>query len=205
MIKYIIFDLGGVFVSDAPIFYVNKLTDFTEVLEFSGVSREDSEKIWRKHWLKLKLGQESINLFWHDFYKLINNNISLDKIKELYNSKIILDKQVFDFAKKLKNNYKLLALVNESKSGIKLKIDKFKLNTLFEKIYCSANLNMAKPNPEIFRYVIKDSNLDVNEILFIDNQIKNVNAAKSLGIKSILFVNLEQLKKDLVLLSVNIS
>ena len=84
MIKYIIFDLGGVFVSDAPIFYVNKLTDFTEVLEFSGVSREDSEKIWRKHWLKLKLGQESINLFWHDFYKLINNNISLDKIKELY-------------------------------------------------------------------------------------------------------------------------
>lgn len=200
MIKYIIFDLGGVFVSDAPIFYVNKLTDFTEVLDYAGVSREDSEKIWRKHWQKLKLGQEDLDLFWQDFYKLVNKDVNLNKIKELYNSKIILDKQVFDFTTKLKEKYKLIALANESKFGIKLKIKKFKLKSLFEKIYCSANLNIAKPNPEIFKYVIKDSDLDINEVIFIDNQIENITATKKLGIKSILFTNIEQLKKDLKLI-----
>ena len=38
-IKTIIFDLGGVFVSDAPIYYENRLCDFSSVLDFSGVSQ----------------------------------------------------------------------------------------------------------------------------------------------------------------------
>ncbi len=81
----------------------------------------------------------------------------------------------------------------ESKEGMDFKNEKFELPKLFEKIYCSAYLNMAKPNKDIYKYLIKDADLDLSTTIFIDNQIKNVQTAESLGIKSILFENLEQL------------
>ena len=43
MIKTIIFDLGGVFVSDATIYSKHHLCDFSSVLAYAGVSQEDAK------------------------------------------------------------------------------------------------------------------------------------------------------------------
>jgi len=96
-----------------------------------------------------------------------------------------------------------MALANESKEGMDFKNKKFKLLELFEKVYCSAYLHMAKPNKDIYEAVINDSKLDLSTTVFVDNQIANVNMAESLGIKSILFKNLEQLKEELTELGIS--
>ncbi|NQV00807.1 MAG: HAD-IA family hydrolase [Parcubacteria group bacterium] len=197
VIKTIIFDLGGVFVSDANIYFENHLCDFSSVLDFAGVSKEDAKELWEKHWPKLKYGEENMSEYWKDFQTLIKNGVDINEVIKKYQDKIIIDNGVLKFASNLKNKYRLLALANESKDGIDLKNDKFKLPELFEKIYCSAYLNMAKPNKDIYEYVIEDANIDLSTTIFIDNQIENVKAAESLGIRSILFKNLEQLKKEL--------
>mgnify|MGYP005635417489 FL=1 len=62
---------------------------------------------------------------------------------------------------------------------------------------------MAKPNKDIYEAVINDSKLDLSTTVFVDNQIANVNMAESLGIKSILFKNLEQLKEELTELGIS--
>lgn len=205
MIKTIIFDLGGVLLSDAIIYSKNEYTDFSETLKLTGINKELVKKIWRKHWQKMKYGEEDIDSFWEEFSSYLKKGVSLDEVIETYNSQILIKMDIFEFVKKLKKKYLLLALANESKKGIDFKINKFKLNNIFSKIYCSAYLHMAKPNKDIFEYVIKDSDINVDEVIFIDNQIENVNVAKKLGIKSILFRNLEQLKRDLTLLSINLS
>lgn len=197
MISTIIFDLGNVIVSDAVIFYKNELADFTDVLKLAGVSRKTAEKIWKKHWPDLKYGRKEINVFWNEFEKEITTKVPIEKIKKAYEDKIIVDKEVLDFAHSLKSKYKILALANESKFGIRLKERKFNLKKTFDKIYCSADLGMAKPNLDIFEFVLKDANLKPGEIIFIDNQIENVEAARSLGIKSIHYVGLKELKKEL--------
>jgi HAD superfamily hydrolase (TIGR01509 family) len=197
MIKTIIFDLGGVFVSDATIYSKHHLCDFSSVLAYAGVSQEDAKKLWQKHWTKMKCGEEGIAAYWTDFQALIKNGVDINKVIKRYQDRIIIDKEVLKFAYKLKKKYRLLALANESKDGIDLKNEKFKLPELFEKIYCSAYLNMAKPNKDIYEYVIKDAKIDLPTTIFIDNQIENIKTAESLGIKSILFENLEQLKREL--------
>ncbi|MDD4353613.1 MAG: HAD-IA family hydrolase [Candidatus Nanoarchaeia archaeon] len=196
-IDTIIFDLGGVLVSDATIYSKKKLCDFSEVLKLSGVKYNDAKKLWISHWHNMKYGNEDLSNFWKDFKPLIKTDFSLSKVIKKYESKIIKDKDMFLFANKLKKSFTLFALANESRTGIDLKIKKFKLNSLFKKVYCSAYLNMAKPNKDIFKYVIKDSKIDINKTIFIDNQIENIIAAESVGIKSILYKNIKQLKKDL--------
>lgn len=52
----------------------------------------------------------------------------------------------------------------------------------FNKIYLSYELNMIKPDVEIFEYVLKDAAIKPEETLFIDDAIPNCRTAESLGI-----------------------
>lgn len=205
MIDTIIFDLGGVLVSDAPLYYENKLCDFSEALKFAGITKEMVEEIWKKHWSDMKIGKKDIQDIWEDLEPIINDAEKMEKFKIMYEEKIIIDEEVLKFIKSLKGKYKLISLANESKFGIDLKIKKFNLNALFEKNYCSAYIGVAKPNKKIFDYVIKDSKIDLQKTIFIDNQQNNIDGAKSVGINAILFTSLEQLKKDFDRLKIPIS
>ncbi|MBC8495238.1 HAD family phosphatase [archaeon] len=197
MIKTIIFDLGEVLVSDAVIYYLNNLADFTDVLELAGITREKSKEIWSKYWPDAKFGRTDIDTFWNEFYEHITTDATPAEVKALYDSKIIMDQEVYSFIKNLKKQYPLLAIANETKSGIKLKLDKFKLDKLFDKIYCSALLGMAKPNKDIYEFVLKNADIKAEESIYIDNQIENVEAAKELGFQAIHYQSLSQLKQDL--------
>ena len=53
----------------------------------------------------------------------------------------------------------------------------------------SADIKMIKPNRDIFEYFLNKFSLNADECLFIDDNIKNVNTACEIGIKSV------QLKK----------
>jgi putative hydrolase of the HAD superfamily len=52
---------------------------------------------------------------------------------------------------------------------------------------------MRKPNPRIYKLLIKKMKLVPSEIIFIDNQIWNINPAKKIGMQTILFKNNKQL------------
>lgn len=105
---------------------------------------------------------------------------------------------MLDFIKDLKKKFNLVLLSNESKEGMENKIKKFELNKIFFKIYCSAFLGIAKPDKKIFKYVLKDLSLNAGKVIFIDDRQENIYSAKSLNINSILFKNINQLKKKLL-------
>ena len=54
----------------------------------------------------------------------------------------------------------------------------------FNKIYLSYELNMLKPNADIFEYVLKDAVIKPEETLFLDDSIPNCRTAESLGIRT---------------------
>ena len=41
---------------------------------------------------------------------------------------------------------------------------------------------MRKPSNKIFEYVLKDNHLQAENVLFIDDSIQHINAAKKIGI-----------------------
>jgi len=55
------------------------------------------------------------------------------------------------------------------------------LRQIVEKAYYSNELNLAKPDSQIFEYVLRHSKLIASETLFIDDKLENILAAKELG------------------------
>ena len=75
--------------------------------------------------------------------------------------------------------------------------EKYKIFSLIDHIVCSGEENLLKPDPKIYQTLLDRYNLKAEESLFIDDNVNNVKGAIDMGMKSIRFVNAEQLQKDL--------
>jgi len=62
----------------------------------------------------------------------------------------------------------------------------------------SYQLRMAKPDAAIYRHTLKQLGTRPDETLFLDDKQVNIDAANALGIKGMLFTNVEKLRADLV-------
>lgn len=62
----------------------------------------------------------------------------------------------------------------------------------------SYQLHMAKPDPAIYRYTLKQLGTRPEETLFIDDRQVNTEAAEALGMKGALFTDVNQLRADLI-------
>lgn len=60
--------------------------------------------------------------------------------------------------------------------------DEFK--TCFDEFYLSHEIYLRKPNLDIFEFILKEHQLNANEVLFIDDTEENILAASKLGIQT---------------------
>ena len=65
----------------------------------------------------------------------------------------------------------------------------------FDKFYLSHEINLRKPNTDIYEFVLNENNLKANECLFIDDTADNTNSASRLGIHT---WNIDETKEDVV-------
>jgi putative hydrolase of the HAD superfamily len=195
-ITTIIFDFGGVLGSDA-----NSWTKDNDVVNKTGLSVEEIDTEYFKHWDKLKIGKEDLQEFFEDIQKKSKNTVTIEDLRELYHQKILLNEDLFSLAKKLQKKYPLYILANESLEGLRVKKDKFQLDDYFTQIFNSAELGLSKPDPNIFETVLTLIQTPAEHVLFIDDQERNVKAAKTLGIKSIHYTGFEKLIEELPFLS----
>jgi putative hydrolase of the HAD superfamily len=68
----------------------------------------------------------------------------------------------------------------------------------FDVLVWSYQLHMVKPNPAIYRYLLKELGTRPEETLFIDDRLVNVEAAQALGMPTLEFSTVERLRADLV-------
>ncbi len=62
----------------------------------------------------------------------------------------------------------------------------------------SYQLRMAKPEAAIYQHTLKQLGTRPEETLFVDDRQVNIDAAKQLGMKGVLFTDVNQLRADLV-------
>ncbi len=67
----------------------------------------------------------------------------------------------------------------------------------FEALLVSADLGMAKPDPEIFRHVCQLTGTEPQQCLFIDDTAQNVDAARALGFHGHVFRSVPELRAAL--------
>jgi putative hydrolase of the HAD superfamily len=62
----------------------------------------------------------------------------------------------------------------------------------------SYRLRIAKPDAAIFRHTLKQLGTRPEETLFVDDRQENIDAAHALGMRGVLFTNVDKLRADLV-------
>jgi epoxide hydrolase-like predicted phosphatase len=188
----IIFDFGGVLGSDA-----NFWTSDEEFMDYTGLSNEELEQLFWQHWDDLKVGNEDLEVVFAEIKKQSKEAVTIQKLREICLQKLRIDAAVLDIIDELSKTYKLYMLANESLEGMATKTKKFHLNKYFLKIFNSASLQLYKPDPKVFEKVLRTMKVEPHEVIFIDDQEKNVLAAQKLGITSVLFKDASTLKQDL--------
>ena len=76
-------------------------------------------------------------------------------------------------------------------------IYKNNIENLFDKIYISSEMRLAKPDKSFFLHCIYDIGVSPSDCVMIDDNPKNIAAAESVGISGIIYTGLEDLKKEL--------
>jgi len=204
-IKAIIFDIGGVLV----------LPKNPAKLSSKGGHRSLGvhEHVARK--LRISLDQyfDSIDTIYamsiegqipeKEAIRLLAKNLGVSekKLKTLYNAaykkNFKQNKVLYKFAYKLKKKGYKIAVLSDQWYLSKKALVRRRLLRRFDAVIISCDVGVRKPNPEIYKLALKKIGAKPSEALFIDNQKWNIDAAKKLGIKTILYKNNEQLFRQL--------
>jgi FMN phosphatase YigB (HAD superfamily) len=178
MINAIIFDFGDVFINldkQATVDGLKKL-GLTE---------------WNDELHNLNIQFETGKITRDDFLQGIQKHIpkaSTIEIMEAWNA-ILLDFPLhrLEFLQMLSKKYRLFLLSNtdeihietfEQKHGTTFYSDFYQC---FEQVYFSFEVEMRKPNSEIFNYVLNKHELQAKRTLFVDDKKENTDAAAELG------------------------
>ncbi len=93
--------------------------------------------------------------------------------------------------------YFVASLNNESLEVNEYRIEKFKLRDYFEAFFSSCYLGVRKPNVEIYHLALKITQRKPWECVLIDDRGLNLECARELGMHTIQFQNVAQLRSDL--------
>ena len=177
--KNIIFDLGGVFLN---------LDKYASTRELSKLGLNKLLPAMRIINTQYQKGLISTSDFLN-FYQNLFPKSTADELIKSWNA-VILDFPLYrlEFLESLKGKHQLYLLSNIN--DLHLEYIKQQLGdslyqrfvSCFEKVYYSHEIHMAKPDKEIYQFVLQDSKLDPNETIFVDDLKENTDAAKTLGL-----------------------
>lgn len=195
--KTIIFDLGGVIIN----LHENKTIEAFRAL--SGLSSEEFEEIYKPTSYSLRAfedfetGEISAAEFRQALRKMLKITADDQAIDKAWNQILGDIPQVrIDLLKKLANTHQIILLSNTNE----IHRDEFEqifskqagmkgFNSLFHHVYYSFDMADRKPNLSIYRRLVAAHQLSPSETLFIDDNMKNVIAAKKVGIHSLHLVS----------------
>ena len=102
-----------------------------------------------------------------------------------------------DLIEKLKSQDIQVVLLSNTKFHRARFIEKHGGYDQFDPILLSCHLGVKKPDPKIYKILLRSLGVEAKDCVFIDNKKSNVTAGNAIGIDSIVFESLDQLKADL--------
>jgi putative hydrolase of the HAD superfamily len=100
------------------------------------------------------------------------------------------------------HRYPMAALNNESLEINEYRIRKFHLREYFEAFFSSCYLGLRKPGVEIYLKALKITQCEPGECVLIDDRALNLEYARELGMHTVEFKNVAQLREELKQLGV---
>ncbi|SVD47072.1 uncharacterized protein METZ01_LOCUS399926 [marine metagenome] len=198
--KYnVVFDLGGVLVDWDPRHLYRKLLPDEETVDL--FLQKVCSQEWNVQQDKGRSFEDGINervaLFPEDEHLI---RAYFERWPEMLGGPIEGSVEILSELKQ--SGFPVYALSNWSAETYPLAKKCYAFLQWFRGEVISGQVGMIKPQPEIYRHLLKVHGLKAGETLFIDDRQENVDAAANEGIHGILFHNPGQLRKDLASLGI---
>lgn len=191
-IRWILFDVSGVivrFMFQNPEGYTVG-TRFFEQKELEGI-------VYTKEYNNYILGLISHEQWVGKYLKNHKLDLNIAEFDELMKKDTQPMEGMNLLIQKLEKKYRIGLATNEGKIITKYKIERSGILPYLSKVIPSYLLREIKPSPHFFKKMLKIIDAIASECVFIDDKPENINAAKSLGITSVLFKDAKQLERAL--------
>lgn len=175
-ISTLIFDYDGVFVLD----------------EYRGIrhlcpDENALEKLEQPYYLTATCEE-----FWNDIRRHFYCTVSDAELAQAYNFEDDFQtahkKEMFEMISLLSHKYEVILLTNQIEARA-THIRKNENFSCFSSVFFSNEIGRAKPDREIFEYVLRKTRKSPSECLFIDDAPENIEVASLLGIQTFLYAN----------------
>lgn len=202
-IDTIIFDLGGVLIDWNPEYvYLDVFNGDREKMKwfFDHICTHDWNENQDAGYSLAKATEERVALF-PEHEELIRMYYGrwVEMLGEaIFDTVNILDNLVS------KKQHKIVALTNWSHETFPIALERFEFLHWFEGIVVSGEEKTRKPFKEIYETTLNRFNIKAEQSIFIDDNLRNIEAANALGINGVHFKNSKLLIEQLKAYNINI-
>ena len=187
-IRNIIFDLGGVIVPLRP----ERCIEAFHFIGAGKIARYVEEHRVEDLFLDAEIGNIDSHEFCNRVRELVGKDIPDDKIVWAWNELLgNVPQSKLERLLLLRRKYNVYLLSNTNDmhwdkcENVLLGHEGHGLHELFNDVFLSYRLHLAKPDTEIFRRVVGMAGITPDETLFIDDSKVNCDAATKVGIHSL--------------------
>ncbi len=194
-IQLVLFDVGGVFFEWKDRWLFNHVANTFELSEMR--LTEECKKMFSF----MRTGKMSEKRMWEKVGRRINSdaiiNANHSLIRDFFKSKIIIDDSVLEIVRELQKNGTRAGILSNTMAVMHSAVRELIDMKYFDYEFLSYKIGIEKPNEMIFKYVIEKTPFEKEEILFVDDRMSNIHAARNHGMNAVKFINSSYLNRDL--------
>ena len=196
-LRAVVFDYGMV-LSGEP-----DAETHAQMVRITGLPVERFEILYWADRLEYDRGALTGATFWQKFVRDAGISLEPAAIEQLQRLDAVLwttqNPAMLAWQMRLKERGLLTGILSNMGEDVLTNIKKeFDWLPRFDVLVWSYQINLVKPDPAIYKHLLKELRTRPEETLFLDDKLVNVRAARALGIKALEFTTVEQLRRDLI-------
>jgi putative hydrolase of the HAD superfamily len=189
-ITAIIFDLGGVIMSGGYLPFIHHYC--LKCLTPQG------KKIIADLEHQVNKGTITERKFYTSIREVFDVHLTPRQMHQMIVKKMEVHKELVRFIPKLKPTKTALFTNSIGHMAVTVLHQRnFPTRKIFNRLFISSKIHLAKPDPQAYRYVITKLKVKPEELLMVDDRRENLASAKKLGMNTLLYTTARRFKQDI--------
>ena len=191
MINTVVFDFFGVISSEVAPFIFGE-----------AFAPEEAKRLKEEYMQPADRGDITEREMYENLARLFSR--TPEEMEAEYLRRAVIDRRMVSLIEKIRKTHRVCLLSNAQSDYLRKIFDREGLDVLFDHKVVSGDVRMIKPSREIFELLLSLVGIAPSEAVFIDDNPKNVEGARAVGLHAILFTDADSLLSELAALGVTI-